>query len=256
VDVEKAARVLLAAQDSCAGVEPLTGQWPGLDLDTAYAVQDEALRLRLERGETLVGIKLGLTSRAKQVRMNIDVPLVAWLTDAMVLRAGAAVPYDRLISPKAEPEVAFVMGRELAGPGVTAALAVCAVERVFAAVEVVDSRYRDGRVTLPDLVADNGSAGAFVTGPVGRSAESLDLSLEACALEVDGSVVDTATGSAVFGHPAEALALAANLLDRRGLAVEAGWIVLTGGMTEAVPLAPGTNVVAGFSSLGRILVGG
>ena len=114
--VDSAATALLDAEDTRAGREPLTDGWPGLDLATGYAVQDETLRRRLARGERLAGLKLGLTSRAKQQRMGIAAPLTAWLTDAMVLPAGAAVPRDRLIHPRAEPEIVFVMRDRLAGP--------------------------------------------------------------------------------------------------------------------------------------------
>ncbi|WP_410593538.1 2-keto-4-pentenoate hydratase [Amycolatopsis sp. lyj-23] len=227
---------------------PLSADWPELDVDTAYAIQDEALRQRRARGETLIGVKLGLTSRAKQQRMGIDAPLLAWLTDAMVLPAGVPVP--SLIHPRAEPELVFVLGRRLAGPGVTAATALAAVDRVYGGIEVIDSRYADYRFTLPDAVADNGSSAYFSVGPVGLPPAALDLSLEAALLEVDGQIVDTATGAAVLGHPAEALALAANTLAARGSALEPGWLVLTGGMTDAVPLHPATRVAAHFSHLG------
>ena len=252
--VDRAASVLLEAENSRADRPPVTDEWPGLDLATAYAVQDETLRRRLARGERLVGIKLGLTSRAKQQRMGIDSPLTAWLTDAMVLAVGAPVPRDRLIHPRAEPEIVFVMASRLAGPGVTAATALVAVDSVYAGVEVIDSRYRDYRFTLPDVVADNASAGCFVTGPAGVAAASLDLGLEACLLELNGQVVDSATGAAVQGHPAEALALAANDLGRRGLAIEPGWIVLTGGLTDAVPVPAGAVLAAHFTHLGSVFL--
>ncbi|MET8995355.1 fumarylacetoacetate hydrolase family protein [Amycolatopsis sp. NPDC004169] len=229
---------------------PLSAEWPDLDVDTAYAIQDEALRRRRARGETLIGVKLGLTSRAKQQRMGIDQPLLAWLTDAMVLPAGVPVP--PLIHPRAEPELVFVLGRRLAGPGVTAATALAAVDRVYGGIEVIDSRYADYRFTLPDAIADNGSSAYFSVGPVGVPPTSLDLTLEAALLEVDGQIVDTATGAAVQGHPAEALALAANALAARGLALEPGWLVLTGGMTDAVPLASAARVAAHFSHLGSL----
>lgn len=232
----------------------LTDTWPDLDLATAYAIQDEALRLRQERGETLIGVKLGLTSRAKQQRMGVEEPLLAWLTDAMVLPAGAPMP--QLIHPRAEPELVFVLGERLAGPGVTAATALAAVSQVYGGIEIIDSRYRDYRFTLPDVVADNGSSALFGLGSVGHSPSSLDLSLEAALLEVDGHIVDTATGAAVQGHPAEALALAANSLAARGLALEPGWLVLTGGMTDAVELRPGSRVAAHFSNLGSVTISG
>jgi 2-oxo-3-hexenedioate decarboxylase len=254
--VQRAARTLLAAEDNRTDREPLTDEWTDLDLETGYAIQDETLKMRLARGETLVGVKLGLTSRAKQQRMNVDSPLVAWLTDAMVLPAGAPVPRDALIHPRAEPEIVFVMGRRLAGPGVTAATAMAAVDAVMAGVEIIDSRYKDFRFLLPDVVADNASSGAFVTGPRQVAPQSIDLGLEAVLVEVDGKIVDSATGAAVQGHPGEALALAANSLARRGLAIEAGWLVLTGGMTDAVMVEPGSTVAAHFTNLGSIVIQG
>jgi len=255
-DVDRAAVALLDAERSCTERRPLTDEWPDLDLATAYRVQDEMLCRRIEAGEHLVGVKLGLTSRAKQRRMNVSSPLTAWLTDAMVLPAGEPVPRERLIHPRAEPELVFVMGERLSGPGVTAARALAAVESVYAGIEIIDSRYADFRFTLPDVVADNASSGVYVTGPVGLPPSQLDLSLEACLLEVDGRIVDSATGAAVQGHPAEALALAANTLAERKMAIEAGWIVLTGGMTDAVPVEPGAKIAAHFTHLGSVVVAG
>jgi 2-oxo-3-hexenedioate decarboxylase len=255
-DIDRAATVLLEAEDNRTDREPITDEWPEMDLETAYAIQDETLRRRLARGEQLVGVKLGLTSRAKQQRMGISSPLVAWLTDAMVLPAGAPVPQDTLIHPRAEPEIVFIMGERLAGPGVTAATAMRAVEGVCGGIELIDSRYRDFRFTMPDVVADNASSGAFLTGPVTLRPEGLDLSLEACLVEVDGRIVDSATGAAVQGHPAEALALAANALAGRGLAIEAGWIVLTGGMTDAVFAPAGSTIGVHFTSLGSLVLSG
>ncbi|MEU8244641.1 fumarylacetoacetate hydrolase family protein [Nonomuraea sp. NPDC048916] len=254
--VERAAIELLRCEDERTDREPITDEWPKLDVATAYAVQDATLRLRLERGENLVGIKLGLTSRAKQERMGISSPLVAWLTDAMELPPGDPVPQDRLIHPRVEPEIVFVMGRRLAGPGVTTATALAAVESVMGGAEVIDSRFRDFRFRLPDVIADNASSAAYVTGSVAMDPRELDLSLEAVLVEVDGQVVDSATGAAVQGHPASALALAANELGARGLAIEPGWIVLTGGMTDAVFAPPGASIACHFTRLGPVFVSG
>lgn len=255
-DVESVAAELLACEDERREREPFTDEWPGLDLATGYAVQDHNLARRLERGETLVGVKLGLTSRAKQVRMGVDTPFVAWLTDAMVLPAGDPVPQDRLIHPRVEPEIVFVMGERLTGPGVTCAQAMAAVQTVWGGAEVIDSRYRDFRFRAGDVVADNASSGAFVIGPIGLPPGELDLSLEAVRLEVDGAIVDTATGAAVQGHPGEALALAANALAARGHAIEAGWIVLTGGMTDAVFCPAGASIACHFTNLGSVFLSG
>lgn len=254
--IDRAATALLEREDQRVDGPPITESWPELDLETAYAVQDETLKRRLDRGEKLIGVKLGLTSRAKQQRMGIDEPLVAWLTDAMALPAGDPVPQGTLIHPRIEPEIVFVMGGGLTGPGVTAAQALDAVSFVYGGFEIIDSRYTDFKFTLPDVVADNASSGAFVTGPVAVSPDSLDLALEAVLLEVDGAVVDSATGAAVQGHPAEALAFAANVLGRRGLSLEPGWVVLTGGMTDAVFAPPGSTVGVHFTTLGSLFITG
>ena len=255
-DVESAAAELLRCEAARIDRPPFSDEWPELDLDTGYRIQDLNLRKRLERGERLIGVKLGLTSRAKQERMGVHFPFVAWLTDAMILPAGHPVPQSRLIHPRVEPEIVFVMARTLQGPGVNCVQAMSAVESVWAGAEVIDSRYRDFRFTAGDVAADNASSGAFVTGPVGIEPARLDLSLEAVLVEVDGVVVDSATGAAVQGHPGEALALAANDLARRGHAIDPGWIVLTGGMTDAVCAPPGASVAMHFTNLGSVFLNG
>lgn len=254
--VESVAAELLSCEDERRGREPFTDEWPELDLDKGYEIQDLNLRKRLERGETLVGVKLGLTSRAKQQRMGVDVPFVAWLTDAMILPAGDPVPQARLIHPRVEPEIVFIMKDRLQGPGVTAAQALSAVEAVYGGAEVIDSRYRNFRFKAGDVTADNASSGAFITGPIGLAPGELDLATEAVLVEVDGAIVDSATGAAVQGHPAEALALAAKDLARRGHAIEPGWLVLTGGMTDAVFAPPGASIAMHFSHLGSVFVPG
>jgi 2-oxo-3-hexenedioate decarboxylase len=253
MNVAEAADILLRAESSASEISPLTDLWNELDVPAAYEVQAETLRRRLERGEHLVGVKLGLTSVAKQRTMGIDRPIVAWLTDAMMLAAGDPIG-SGLIHPRAEPEIVFVLAQRLAGPGVTATQALSAVGSVCAGVEVIDSRFANFRFQLPDVVADNASSARVVLGPVAVAPIALDLSLEACLFSVNGEAIDSATGAAVQGHPAQALALAANSLGERGLALEPGWIVLTGGMTDAAPMPPGTSAVAEFTHLGTIVL--
>jgi 2-oxo-3-hexenedioate decarboxylase len=250
--VDTVATELLACETERRDRTTFSEEWPGLDVATGYQVQDETLRRRLARGERLVGVKLGLTSKAKQVRMGVDTPFVAWLTDAMVLQPGDPVPQDRLIHPRVEPEIVFVMGQRLEGPGVTPEQALAAVDRVHAGAEVIDSRFRDFKFTAGDVVADNASSGAYVVGARGLAPADLDLVAEEAVVEVDGEVVDRATGEAVLGHPAAALALAVNDLANRGLAVEPGWTVLTGGMTDAVFAVPGSTVACRFANLGDV----
>ncbi|UGQ11836.1 fumarylacetoacetate hydrolase family protein [Yinghuangia sp. ASG 101] len=254
--IERAADELLNRESRTRDGGRITDLWPELDLDTAYLVQDTLLGRKTGAGERVVGAKLGLTSHAKQQRMGIDSPLTGWLTDAMRLPAGEPVALDRMIHPRVEPEIVFTMGERLSGPDVTPERALGAVASVHAGFEVIDSRYRDFSFALPDVVADNASSCRFVVSPVSLPADALDLAAETCRLSVDGETVATATGAAVQGHPAAALALAANSLARRGLAIEAGWTVLTGGLTDAVFLGPGVTVTAEFGALGTLALTG
>ncbi len=255
-DVLSVATELLACEAERRDRVKFTDEWPELDVETGYRIQDETLHRRLARGEQIVGIKLGLTSRAKQRRMGVETPFVAWLTDAMVTPSNEPVPQDRLIHPRIEPELVFIMKDRLQGPGVTAAQALAAVGSVMAGAEIIDSRYKDFRFLAGDVIADNASSGGFVTGPIQKPVSELDLSTEAVLIEVNGQIVDSATGAAIQGHPAEALALAVNDLGRRGYAVEPGWIVLTGGITDAYFAPPGTTVACHFSSLGSVYIWG
>jgi 2-oxo-3-hexenedioate decarboxylase len=255
-DEESVAAELLACEAERRDREPFTDEWPELDVDTGYRIQDTNLAKRLARGEKLVGVKLGLTSEAKQKRMGVYAPFVAWLTDDMILNEGDPVPQAKLIHPRIEPEIIFVMKDRLAGPGVTRESAMAAVETVSAGAEVIDSRYKDFRFRAGDVVADNASSGAWATGSVVVKPEDIDLVNEKVEVYVNGKLEHTGTGADVQGHPGEALALAANDLARRGLAIEAGQIVLTGGITDAVFAPSGSTVTCKFSTLGEVTIEG
>lgn len=254
--VETVAAELLDCEAQRREREPFTDEWPELDVDTGYQIQDLNLTKRLERGEKLVGVKLGLTSEAKQRRMGVYAPFVAWLTDDMILAEGDPVPQSKLIHPRIEPEIIFVMKDRLEGPGVTREQAMAAVETVSAGAEVIDSRYRNFRFKAGDVIADNASSGAWATGSVVVKPEDIDLLTESVEVYVDGELQHTGTGEDVQGHPGEALALAANDLARRGLAIEPGWIVLTGGITDAVFAPAGSTVTCKFSTLGDVTISG
>lgn len=253
-DYDSVAAELLACETEVREREPISDEWPELasDIEGAYGIQDANLQKRIERGEKLIGVKLGLTSRAKQQRMGVDTPFVAWLTDRMILPVGDPVPQERLIHPRIEPEIVFVMKERLEGPGVTAAQAMAAVGQVLGGGEVIDSRYRNFRFKAGDVIADNASSGAFSVGPISLKPEDIDLGTEGILVEVNGEIVDSSTGAAVQGHPGEALALAANDLAKRGLAIEAGWVVLTGGITDAYFATPGTSIGFHFTNLGSV----
>lgn len=257
MSVVEAATTLFDRERFSRDGDPLTATWRTLGPGLAYAVQTETLRHRLADGQRITGVKLGLTSAARQRAMGVDAPLTGWLTDAMELDHGMPVRLSRFIRPRAEPEIVFVMGRRLAGPGVTPEAALACVAEVRAGIEVIDSRYRGFRstlpdVTLPDVIADNASSAGYRLGTTALPPDALDLAAESCRLQIAGAPAGTAAGAAVLGDPARALALAANDLAARGHAIEAGWIVLTGGLHDAVRLTPGTHVRAAFTTLGTV----
>lgn len=255
-DEDSVAAELLACEAERRDREPFTDDWPELDVDTGYRIQDANLQKRVARGETVVGVKLGLTSEAKQRRMGVYAPFVAWLTDDMVLALGDPVPQAKLIHPRIEPEIVFVMKDRLEGPGVTRESAMAAVGTIAGGAEVIDSRYRNFRFRAGDVIADNASSGAYVVIEKTVAPDDIDLLAEKVEVYVDGKLEYSGTGADVQGHPGEALALAANDLARRGKAIEAGWVVLTGGITDAVFAPPGSTVEVRFSSLGTVTIEG
>lgn len=216
-----------------------------LDLATAYQAQ------RRQRPTTLVGWKLGVTSRAKQAQVGVDAPIYGFLGPEHVLDVGEPLVTGTLIQPRCEPEIVFVMGRDLSGAHVTAADVLAATAGVTVGIEVLDSRYRDYRFTMPDVVADNASAGRFVVGSP-RPAGGIDLRLVGVVLEKNGEVVATASGAASLGHPAAAVAWLVRALDDDGEGLRAGDVILSGGLTVAVPVRPGDVVVATIDRLGSL----
>jgi 2-oxo-3-hexenedioate decarboxylase len=253
IEASQIAEVLASAERDRKELSPFTDEHPDLDLQTAYDAQWAGVERRRGAGERLVGAKLGLTSKAKQRVMNVDAPLYGWVTDRMLLPYGEPVELIRFIHPRVEPEIAFLLARPVAAPAtVTSVLA--ATEAVFAAVDVLDSRYENFRFQLPDVVADNASAAGFLLGPRAVPPAHLDLRLLGCVLRADGAVVATAAGAAVMGHPAASVAWLVNRLAERGQTLDAGMLVFSGGLTEPVPLQVGVSVTAEIDQLGTIEV--
>lgn len=257
--IERWASYLLAAADERRAVSPITDE-QALSYADAYAIQDRLLEKRLERGERLIGAKLGLTSRAKQKQMNVEEPVYGWLTDVMLLPNEEPFARTSLIHPRAEPELVFYVGERLAGARVTAQEVLRATEAVGGGIEIIDSRYENFRFTLPDVVADNTSAARFTLGTSRIAPESRDLCLLGCVFERNGEIEATATGAASMGNPAEAVAMLVRHLARRPeggplpRALEEGFVVLAGGLTGAVFLEPGTHVSASYPELGAVRV--
>ena len=226
-DVEALAGQLYDAASRRELVEPLTDAHAELGVDDGYRIQDALVERHVAAGARIVGAKLGLTSKAKQTEMHVHEPIGAWLTDRMALADGEDLVVASLGQPRVEPEIAFGLRSGLSGPNVTGADVLRATEWVAPAIEVLDSRYRDYRFTLPDVVADEASAGRFVIGaPV--APDGLPLDLVGVVFEADGKLVSTAAGAAVLGHPAEAVAWWVRRIAAAGRGLDAGAVVCPG----------------------------
>lgn len=208
----EAARLLREAERRAAPVDPLSALLPGLDLADAYAIQRENVTRRLADGATVVGHKVGLTSAAMQRLLGVDEPDFGHLLDDMVHRDGAPVFAARYCRPRIEPEICFRLARPLSGPGVTAEDVLAATEAVAPALEIVDSRIRDWRITLVDTVADNAGSAGPVCGTWTPLAAAPDLADIGVDLVVGGERVASGSGREVQGHPAAAVAWPANAL--------------------------------------------
>jgi 2-oxo-3-hexenedioate decarboxylase len=248
------ARLLDQARLEAREVPPLTRQHPDLTLQDAYAIQAEGIRLRTARGERVVGLKMGLTSEAKRRQMNLDSPVYGVLTDRMRVPAHGSLRLQGAIHPKIEPEIAFRTSRELRGR-ITREQALEACASVFAAMEILDSRFLDFKYfSLPDVVADNSSSSLFVLATTERPPRELDLPHLQMVMEVNGERVQAARSDAISGDPVLSLIQLCELLEQHGESLPAGSIVLAGAATAAHMLKPGDHVRLTVDGLGEVAV--
>ncbi|MEU8072593.1 4-oxalocrotonate decarboxylase [Micromonospora sp. NPDC049151] len=245
-DIAGIAEKLGAAADDATAIPQLAAE-TGLDVDAAYAVQTALVKRRLDRGERLVGLKMGLTSKAKMAQVGVDEVIWGRLTDVMRVPDGGAVDVGDFIHPRVEPEVAFLLDR-LPDPGEPVGSFTRAVRAVAPAIELIDSRYANFTFSLPDVVADNTSAAAFVVGPWSPVPDGLDNL--GVLLEIDGRVAQVGSTAAILGDPRRALDEGLRLAGRHGVRLRKGWVFLAGAATAAVPLRPGAHVRATVEKLG------
>ncbi|MFF5219160.1 2-keto-4-pentenoate hydratase [Micromonospora sp. NPDC000442] len=245
-DIAGIAETLGTAADTATATAQLAAE-TGLDVDAAYAVQTALVQRRLARGERLVGLKMGLTSKAKMAQVGVDEVIWGRLTDVMRVPDGGTVDVAEFIHPRVEPEVAFLLDR-LPEAGEPVGDFTDAVRAVAPAIELIDSRYANFTFALPDVIADNTSAGAFVIGPwspVPDGLENLGV-----LLEIDGRVAQVGSTAAILGDPRRALDEGIRLAGRHGVRLREGWVFLAGAATAAVPLRAGAHVRAVVEKLG------
>ncbi len=238
VDIQKLARAVDEAARDARAIAQLSRETDLTEAD-GYAVQAASIARRLDRGERRIGVKMGFTSRAKMVQMGIDDMIWGRLTDGMIVEDGDAIALADYVHPRVEPEVAFLLNKPLAAP-VTAAEAMAAVEAVAPAIEIIDSRYRDFKFSLADVVADNCSSSGIVVGAWQRAdSDPTNLGM---VLEFNGRPRQIGSSAAILGDPARSLVAAARLSTAAGEPLEAGWIVMAGGATAAEALSAGDHV--------------
>jgi len=222
--------------------EPLT-------LDDAYEVQRLSIARRLERGEHRTGMKMGFTSKAKMVQMGLSELIWGRLTNGMLVDDGGAIEFARYVHPRVEPEIAFLLGRPLAGR-VSSVEAAAAIEAVAPALEIIDSRYENFKFSLTDVVADNSSSSGYVIG--NWNDPSVDYANLGMILEIDGRPVQIGSSAAILDHPLRSLVAAARLAAAGGETLRPGDVVMAGGATAAEALQAGGRVRLSVEALGDV----
>ena len=257
MDEEKIAHYgdeLYQAWRSRSTVAPLLAREPGITLEDAYRIQQRFVERRVQADETIVGKKIGVTSKPVQDFLGVYQPDFGILTSGMVYQEGDTVDLSTLIQPKAEAELAFVLKHDLQGPGITAMDVIRATDYVLPCFEIVDSRITDWQIKIQDTVADNASCGVYVLGATQGDPRRLDITLAGMVLEKNGELHSTGVGAAVQGSPANAVAWLANTLGALGIPFRAGEVILSGSQSPLVPVVEGDELVCTVGGLGSCRV--
>jgi len=237
-DINALAEIVDTAARKARAITQLSERTP-ITVEEGYAIQAAAFARRLDRGEKQIGVKMGFTSRAKMVQMGISDLVWGRLSDRMLIEDGEEIDLKNYVHPRVEPELAFLLKKPLEGR-VTATEAMAAVEAVAPAMEIIDSRYKNFKFSLADVVADNSSSSGFVLGT--WQSPGADLSNLGMVLEFNGRPVQIGSSAAILGQPVRSLAAASRLSTEAGRRLEPGWIVMAGGATAAEALKPGIYV--------------
>lgn len=233
-------------------VDPLTDRESSITIEDAYQIQLRMIQRRLDAGETIVGKKIGVTSKVVMDMLKVNQPDFGQMTSGMVFNEGEAIRADSMIAPKAEAEVAFVLGRDLTSEHITITDVIGAVDYALPALEIVDSRVAGWNIRILDTVADNASSGLYVLGNEPKRLAGLDLRLCGMVMEVRGEPVSTGAGAACLGHPLNAVLWLARVMARVGRPLSAGDTVLSGALGPMVAVGWGSVVEARIQGLGSV----
>jgi 2-keto-4-pentenoate hydratase len=244
---------LMSAAQTRKAIDPPAAEVQ-LSVADAYRIQMINVERRLAAGHRVVGRKVGLTSLAMQKMMGVSEPDFGHLFDDMIIASGEQCQVKALLLPRVEPEIAFVLSHELRGPGITRDDVIAATDYVTPAIEIIDTRIRDWKITLADTIADNASSALVVIGKEKTLPKAHDLASITMTLEKNSATIEQGVGAAVLGHPAEPVAWLANKLAQFGQTVAAGSIVMPGALCRAIEVAAGDLITARFGPLGAVSV--
>ena len=245
---------LAMAEQTGQGVEPLTILDPALTIEEAYAVQLVTIQRKVSEGQKIVGKKIGLTSLAMQKLLGVDQPDYGHLLDGMVVQNRGEISFERVLQPKVEAEIAFVLKKDLTGSNITVMDVLQATDYVLPALEIVDSRIKDWKIKLQDTIADNASSGLYVLGGKPVKVDQVDLAQLGMVFYKNGRMINTGVGAAALGHPAECVAWLANKLSDYGITLRAGEVILSGALSAAVDAKPGDHFSTRIAHLGEASV--
>ena len=243
---------LITAEQRCVPIEPITALYPGLTEAEAYRVQMALVATKVESGDRVSGRKVGATSQSIQQLLRIDEPIFGSLFESDRVANGETISLSRLIHPRVECEIAFLLGADLTGPGITESDVLAATRAVMASLEINDPRTREWKIGSREAIADNGLTARFVLSEQRVPVENLDLPNTTVVLKMNGVEMASATGAAVLGDPARAVAWLANKLAGYHQGLKAGEIVLPGSMTPIYPVDVADKVEAKFEALGSV----
>ena len=251
--IRKIALQLLEAESTCRPMDPISPRYPGMTIDDAYRVQIETIEEKVKAGATIVGRKIGLTSKAMQALIGIDEPDAGIIVDSKVFREGEAIPTERMMVPRIEAEIGFLLKEDLEGPGITVVDVLAATAGVMPLLEVKETRLKTLKPTILDAVADNATSGIVILGgKLTVLSPDIDLRLVGMIFEHNGEIAATATGAEALGNPAEPVAWLANKMHRYGITLKKGEFVMSGGLSKALEVKPGSFFKATFDRLGSV----
>ncbi|WER49016.1 fumarylacetoacetate hydrolase family protein [Cupriavidus sp. WKF15] len=248
----RAAAALREARQSGTPIPPISAGFAIASLEAAYEVAEINTRIRVAEGGRIVGRKIGLTSRAVQLQLGVDQPDFGMLFQDMEFQHAQEVPMRRLMQPKAEAEIAFVVGRELdAGVPSWAEFLRC-IAFALPAIEIVDSAIADWKITLADTVADNASCGLYVLGDQPVALGALNLGELGMQMTCNGELASVGGGAACLGHPLRAAFWLARTMAARGAGLQAGEVILSGALGPMVRVVAGDHIHAQIGALGSV----